>query len=419
MDVEQRLISKILLAADLVPVMEAKITTDFFNDDYHREAFGWIREYYNEYGEVPTAKIFKAEFPDYELIRVEEPYQVYIDEVRKRRKFELTYDMVQRAVVHLEEDDTDGVLNVVSAGVRQIGTEVSVLRDINLVENWENRLEDYERLENLEGGLRGVPTGFSSIDKVLSGLQPEQLVTFIAEPKAGKSTLLMQMAISVHEFKKVPLFISFEMSADEQWARHDAMRAGINHHSLITGNLTKKEKKLLRASLKRIRNEQPFFLSTDISSATTISGIQAKIEQYEPDVVFIDGIYLMDDEEGEAKGSAQALTNLTRGMKRLAQKARVPIVCTTQVLTWKFSRRKGLTADAIGYSSSFAQDSDVILGVENMEDEDDLKKVRVVMARSAPKRTILIRWDWKNMDFTEIDDDYDEEEGEGGVDVSF
>ena len=41
---------------------------------------------------------------------------------------------------------------------------------------------------------------------------------------------------------------------------------------------------------------RPFIFSTDITSATTVSGIQAKIQQYQPDVVFVDGAYLMQSE---------------------------------------------------------------------------------------------------------------------------
>ena len=47
----------------------------------------------------------------------------------------------------------------------------------------------------------------------------------------------------------------------------------------------------------------------------------------------------MDDEQGEPKGSPQALTNITRSLKRLAQRFDIPIVGTTQVLSWKIGLR--------------------------------------------------------------------------------
>ena len=138
--------------------------------------------------------------------------------------------------------------------------------------------------------------------------------------------------------------------------------------------------------------------------AAAVSAIAGKIQQYRPGLVIVDGVYLMDDENGEPKGSPQALTNITRSLKRLAQKFDVPLIGTTQVLSWKLGNKKSrqISADSIGYTSSFAQDSDLILGVESDPDIDNQAIVRVVLARTAPKGEIRIKWDWDTMDFTEV-----------------
>src|SRR5215831_7152454 len=102
----------------------------------------------------------------------------------------------------------------------------------------------------------------------------------------------------------------------------------------------------------------------DPAGTTTVSALAAQIQKERPDVCYIDGTYLMDAEVERAEpGSAQALTSITRSLKRLAQRLEIPIVQTTQALSWK-ARGGKLSLDSIGYSSSFAQDSDVIFGVE-------------------------------------------------------
>jgi replicative DNA helicase len=115
----------------------------------------------------------------------------------------------------------------------------------------------------------------------------------------------------------------------------------------------------------------------------------------------------MDDENGEPKGSPQALTNITRALKRVAQNEDIPIIGTTQVLSWKLNNKKSrkITSDSIGYTSSFAQDSDLVLGVEADPDIENQAIIRVVLARSAPVGEIRINWDWANMDFTEVGED--------------
>jgi replicative DNA helicase len=149
---------------------------------------------------------------------------------------------------------------------------------------------------------------------------------------------------------------------------------------------------------------QPFVFSEDTASLTTVSALASKVQEYAPDVLFVDGVYLMDDEEGEPKGSPQALTNITRALKRMAQRFDIPVVATTQVLSWKLQNRKtrAVTADAIGYTSSFAQDADLILGVERNPDIDDQAIIRVVLARTAPTGEVHVKWDWTTMEFEEV-----------------
>jgi replicative DNA helicase len=194
------------------------------------------------------------------------------------------------------------------------------------------------------------------------------------------------------------------MSIEEQEARYDALVAGVSHTRIMRGDLNMGEIQKIEDSIKIRRNMQEFIMTEDASSLTTVSAIAGKLQQYRPGLVIVDGVYLMDDEHGEPKGSPQALTNITRGLKRLAQRFDVPIIGTTQVLAWKLGNKKSraITSDAIGYSSSFVQDSDLVLGVESDPDIDNQSIIRVILARAAPKGEVRIKWDWENMDFTEV-----------------
>ena len=73
-------------------------------------------------------------------------------------------------------------------------------------------------------------------------------------------------------------------------------------------------------------------LSADITATTTPSGLSGKIDEHRPDIVFVDGIYLMENEAGHQPGTAQAYTSLSRSMKRLAQRTGCPVVGTMQAL---------------------------------------------------------------------------------------
>ena len=189
----------------------------------------------------------------------------------------------------------------------------------------------------------------------------------------------------------------------EQEARYDAMRALISHQRLLTGTLTSEEEARYKKILEGLEKIDHKFWLVDSAAGATVSGIASKIQTLQPDIVFIDGVYLMVDEQSGEANTPQALTNITRGLKRLAQRFDKPIVISTQVLTWKM-KKGNVTADSIGYSSSFFQDADIILGLQR-EDEavEDTRLLKVVASRNSGSAEATLEWQWSEGRFREMD----------------
>ena len=74
-------------------------------------------------------------------------------------------------------------------------------------------------------------------------------------------------------------------------------------------------------------------------------------------------------------------------------------------------KKKGITSNSIGYSSSFAQDSNTIIGVEKTDDPN-INKLKIVLSRNAPPTETYVQWDWETATFEELNDD----PFEGGAD---
>lgn len=406
MDVERLLVCKIVQERDLASVTDAAIRPEFFRDDRSRQVFETLLRHRAEYGQVPGPSVVRSDFPDYKLVQVRESFPYLIDRLRKQHSLALIEEGLREGVEAYDDGDPTGAAAALSRTLSRLSGDVPSTRDVDVTRTGEERLARYLQLRDLPDGMRGVPTGFETLDRATQGLQNEQLVTLVGPPKAGKSTLLLLSSIAAHLYGKRPLVLTFEMSNEEMSERMDAIRSGISHARLRNGTLTADEWAKLKKYLHTLEGMPQFWFSADTSSATTLSGIAAKIDSLEPDILFVDGVYMMDDENGEAKGSPQALTNLTRGFKRMAQSKSIPIVISTQVLTWKMSKKRGVTADAIGYSSSFAQDSDVILSVEPT-DEPDTNRLRIVAARNCPPLSKKVTWDWETGTFEEIESDED------------
>lgn len=407
---EHLLISKVIQSSDLDTAVKLGIKADHLSGEWP-DVWRWVVDHTRNHGSVPTSRAFKNEFGDITLYDAEkETFSGLVDEIVGAYKNRLLVETISDAMPKLNSGDTDAALKELASGIQKANIETVRMRDIDIIQNWENRLARYEEMRSTPNALRGIPTGFYGLDKITFGLRPQQFIVFAGEPKRGKSLFALIIANSAHVHGKRPLYVSFEMSIEEQEARYDALIAKVPYNRILSGDLSKQEMERIRKALSARRNMQPFVFSEDTSSLTTVSALSGKVREYQPDVLIVDGVYLMDDEEGEPKGSPQALTNITRGLKRLAQSMDIPVVATTQVLSWKLNNKKtrAVTADAIGYTSSFAQDADLILGVERNPDFDDQAIIRVVLARSAPTGSVHIKWDWQTMDFTEVDDEGDD-----------
>jgi replicative DNA helicase len=401
---EHLLVSKIIQTADIATPLKSGVKEEHFSDTW-QGVWHWLTGFYREHNAVPTARVFKSQYADIQLYDAEaETFSRLIEEIFQAHTQHRLIKVISTTMPLLNVGRTKDALDTLTVGIQTAAVEVSRMRDIDIIQNWETRVMRYEEMRSTPNSLRGIPTGFFGLDRITSGLRPQQFVVFVGEPKRGKSLFALIIANSCHIHGKIPMFVSFEMSIEEQEARYDAIISKTPFNKILRGELDNKEMERIRRSLMQRKNMQPFIFSEDTSSLTTISALTGKVKEYSPDLLIVDGVYLMDDEEGEAKGSPQALTNITRGLKRMSQKLDIPVVATTQALGWKLGNKKtrAITTDAIGYSSSFVQDADLVLGVERNPDLDDQAIIRVVAARSAPTGEVHIKWDWENMDFSEV-----------------
>lgn len=413
---ERLLLSRIIDEGDLTSVLEARIDEEFFVDDEYRMIWRWLLEHFTRYSKAPSERALKQNFPTFRMAEVPEPLAYYIDEIRARRQYSIAQDAFMRASEALQNEDAGEALRVFALGVQEAHASVTSLDNKVLNDPGASgeRLERYKDYARNPGRLRGMSTGFRAIDRATRGIQHSQYVALVGPQKSGKSTVLMSMGIHLNEHENARiLLVSFEMSPEEQEARHDAWRAGINYNRLLDGRLTPRDNRKLRKAMRNSRDYEDFVLCSDLSAATTVSGIRAQQERIKPHITMIDGIYLMEDEEGERAGTPQALTNISRGLRRMNLATRVPIVITTQVLEHKMSRKQGVTASSVGYTSAIGQDCTTMLGVARNPDREGLSTLSVVLSRSGPLAKTDIEIDWEHGRIHEHDplEEGDEDDG--------
>jgi replicative DNA helicase len=416
---EALLIARATYDIDFESVVAAGVTEDMFTEEQPRRIYGRARQFLQEYGRSPSAVVIRNEFPSFKLKTPDEPLDYWISQVKQRYEIRLHQEGGDRWATAIGQHDPVAAREALAETLRMTSSLNDQAKEANVADLFTRFESIWMARADAKDGLIGIPTGFPTINRATLGFQPTQLVTIAGLAGAGKSTLGLLMAREAQKNGYVPYFMSFEMSDEEQFGRYVAMEIGVPYNRLISWRLKDDEKERYFAAKKVIEERSIFTLCTDITRGATISGLEsALLRRDRPDVVFIDGVYLMHDEVTKMPGTDwQAMTNITRGLKQLAQRREIPIIMTTQALMSKTSKgsRKGhrkLDMYSPGYSSSFAQDSDVMFALEKDEQREKTERIlRVVKARHCAAHTVVIEWNWARgafgdeQDVLESDDD--------------
>jgi replicative DNA helicase len=348
-DNEQRLVSSLILNEDLSVAVERGVQPDWFMTTDAKMVYEYLLSHTNKYGAFPSLATIKDDFPTFPILRVTDPTEYFVDQLVSYHRLRTAVQIAQDAAEHLRDNDYESAISQYKAGLETLSLySPTPVFHTDLTATTDRRFDDYQARKESGSAMLGLESGYPTIDTATLGFQAEQLLVLVAPSKTGKSSICLNICRHIHEtYDKVPLFISFEMSRRELELRHDAMRARVPLTRYLNGTLTISEERALADMMDDMEKRSPFILA-DSSEGVTISAVRAKIDDVKPDFVVIDGMYLMTDEATGESGTPQALTNLTRNLKRLAQTTQLPVMVSTQALRSKMTRGR-LGADSAGY----------------------------------------------------------------------
>ncbi len=225
--------------------------------------------------------------------------------------------------------------------------------------------EAFDRLDELhknKGEMRGIPTGFTDLDKLLSGFQKSDLLILAARPSVGKTSLALDIARQAATQFNVPVGIfSLEMSADQLVDRMIAAEANIDLWKLRTGNMKDSDFAKMNETMGKL-SEAPIFID-DTSSANIMEmRTMARRLQAEHDLglIVIDYLQLMEGRSSENR--VQEISEISRGLKNLAKELNIPILALSQLSRAIESRsdQRPKLSD-LRESGSIEQDADVVM----------------------------------------------------------
>lgn len=405
MDYNKCLIYRALTSkSEYIDAVNKGINGFIFMEEKTQKVWDFITDFHKNYKEIPSMELFEKTFPDYSLMAVKEPASYYADKILEVYARNKATQMILESASKLTESPIDGLINLRSQ-VNSLSVQIVKTQDVNIVDDPLTRFDKYE-LRKTTGGVDGISTPFDTLTEMTGGWHGEELIVVVARPGVGKSWFLMICAEHAFSEGKKVLFLTKEMSAEQMARRFDAVSAKIPYKGLKSGMLTGGEEQRYTAFLKDLASKPaPFWIVGQ--EVMTVSGLRAKIEQYNPDIVFLDGMYLMQGENMSKNTSLwERVTGISRELKATAQAYNIPIIVSTQFNRQGETKKndENLSLASIGYADSIGQDADAVFGLVRTKDLEYMgrMKIKPLKVREAVVEEIVLKWDLENMDFIDI-----------------
>lgn len=262
-----------------------------------------------------------------------------------------------------------------------------------------------ERLYENRELVTGVPTGFTDLDALTSGLQPSDLVIIAARPSMGKTALALNIASYAAmeaEPKRGVAFFSLEMSKEQLVLRMLCSEARVDSAKARSGFLRPEDFQKLANTADRLYTA-PIFI--DDSSDTTPLTLKAKCRRLARDrsnnlgLIIVDYLQLMrSSRPGESR--EKEIADISRSMKALSKELKVPVIALSQLNRQVETRpdRRPLLAD-LRESGAIEQDADVIAFVYREEmykgkdsKEPGVAEIIVAKQRNGPTDTVKLTY---------------------------
>ena len=290
---------------------------------------------------------------------------------------------------------------IMEIGEKEIESGFSSLSDL-VPEGFQAVEEIYER----KGALTGIPTGFTQLDEMTSGLQKSDLVIVAARPSMGKTSFCLNIATRVAIKENIPVAIfSLETSKQQLVVRMLCAEARINSHALKRGFLKHDDWPRLSTASGSLA-QAPIYI--DDTPGITVLEMRAKARQLAKreknlGLIMVDYLQLMQGNR-KIENRQQEISEISRSLKALARELDVPVIALSQLSRAVETRKppRPILSD-LRESGAIEQDADVVMFIyrpdvyrhrgrddEGGYDDSDTAEIIISKQRNGPTGTVKL-----------------------------
>lgn len=365
-------------------------------------AFQYIQTHVSSYGITPTADELFGKCG----IVVDDPegsLEFYADEIKNRRLYQILVKGIKDVVDKVENHDPRTGLTELEGLLSSIRAErLGAARAENVSAVVGLALDFYARVK---AGETGILTPWATINDATLGFWPQDLVLIVARLGVGKTwmALLIAWYAWTNQGKKV-LFATTEVAQVSVGLRFVALHNKLSYRETRHGKLSVFHEEKMVQSYEDLKLLDGFWViggDFDFRPET----LDAAIEEKQPDLVILDGAYLLKmDGHNRTEQAAAAFNEL----KRIAKRRNVAMVCTTQFnREVKQNAMASVKIESIGLTDVAGWNADQAFALVQSEDMRADKRVMIkpLKLREGTCDSVEVRWDLDSMDFREIPQD--------------
>jgi replicative DNA helicase len=410
--IQLQVLNYIIQKSDYSFISENNFTEKYFSD--YKSEYRFIMDHYRVYGNIPDVATLLANFPNFDVIEVNESREYLTNELIKdyqTRQFSLLFNKIKPLVL-------SGDLNTATQQAREILDEMSstssiecvdILKDLSRYDAYLERTQDFKKYY--------ISTGFKELDAIIGGWdRQEELATIVARTNYGKSWVLLKSALASAEQGLNVGIYSGEMSERKVGYRLDTLLGHINNGALVHGNLSVQieYQKYIESIGTKCKGSIKVLTPQMINGPADVNALRSFIDKEKLDVLFIDQLSLLEDAR-KGKSSVEKASNISKDLKILQVMKRIPIISVSQQN--RTSTESGqVDTTQIAQSDRIGQDSTCIIFIEK---KDDIMKLTLVKSRDSENgKSLSYQVDLNKGNFIYIPNENDANEGKTEVDYS-
>ncbi len=233
-------------------------------------------------------------------------------------------------------------------------------------------ISELEEASKKEGSLTGVPSGYSSIDRITGGWQKSDLIIVAARPSMGKTAFVVNLAYNLAvEYQEPVAFFTLEMPSQQIAMRLLSIHTEISMNKIRTGKLTEDEWMLLEEKLTDNFAKAPLLI--DDTPQLSLFELRAKARRlkskYDIKLLVIDYLQLMTLPSEGRMNREQVVSQISRGLKAIAKELEIPVIALSQLnrsVEMRGGSKRPQLAD-LRESGAIEQDADMVIFLHRPE----------------------------------------------------